>query len=87
MSEAEIVRTASQLIDLWGGTTKVSERFGVLPSAVSNWRKSGFPPRLHYRIAKDAEAAKIVLAPELFEAPFATDPGDGESVPEKDAAA
>ena len=60
------LKSASDLIDRWGGTSKVAERFNVLPSAVSNWRRTGFPPRLHYRIANEAKAESIVLADELF---------------------
>jgi len=71
------VHPASDLIDRWGGTTKTAERFNVLPSAVSNWRRTGFPPRLHYRIATEAKAEGILLADEMFITPPFVDAGDG----------
>lgn len=60
------IRTASALIDFFGGTNKVAEKYDVVPSAVSNWRRTGFPPRLHYRVFKDAQAAGIVLPARFF---------------------
>ena len=62
----EIVQTADGLIDRFGGTTKTSVIFGVLPSAVSNWRKTGFPARLHYRASKEADARGIPYAETVF---------------------
>jgi len=67
----EIVQTAADLIDRFGGTTKTSEIFGVLPSAVSNWRKTGFPARLHYRASKEANARGIPCAEAIFALPEA----------------
>jgi DNA-binding transcriptional regulator YdaS (Cro superfamily) len=49
------VSTASQAIDLLGGTTATARLLGVLPSAVSNWRRKGFPERVHYRVARALE--------------------------------
>jgi len=60
-------KTASELIDLFGGTKKTAARFNVLPSAVSNWRAKGFPDSMHYRIFKEAEAEKIKLPADFFE--------------------
>lgn len=60
------VSTASEAIDELGGTTKVATLCGVLPSAVSNWRRTGFPPRLHYRLARILEARGVRVAERLF---------------------
>jgi DNA-binding transcriptional regulator YdaS (Cro superfamily) len=35
--------TDSSIIDLLGGTTKVSKMVGVTPNAVSMWRKNNIP--------------------------------------------
>ena len=64
------IDTVGTLIDKLGGTGQTAEIFGVLPSAVSNWRRlNRFPARLHYRIAKEAEARDIALSATLFESP------------------
>ena len=65
------------LIDALGGTTKVSELFGVLPSAVSNWRKDGyFPARLHLRVFRVAEERGIELPADFFDAPPVGEPDE-----------
>lgn len=59
---------ASAVIDSFGGTGATARIFGVRPSAVSNWRKSGqFPARLHYRISREAAARGIALPEGFFE--------------------
>ncbi len=64
------IDTVGTLIDKLGGTGRTAEIFGVLPSAVSNWRRlNRFPARLHYRIAKAAEELGIPVSEALFEAP------------------
>ena len=58
----------NEAIAAFGGTGKMAKRFGVGPSAVSNWKTAGrFPDRLHYRIAKAAEEEGIKLPASLFE--------------------
>lgn len=59
----------SHIIDkLYGGTARAAEHFGVKPSAVSNWKAADrFPPRLHYRIAKDAEREGFRIPAKIFE--------------------
>ena len=65
-----IIKTVSDAVDAFGGTTVTSKIFGVLPSAVSNWRTDGrFPDRLHYRISKEAEQRGLKFDKALFE-PF-----------------
>ena len=59
--------TASDIIDKLGGTTATARLFGVLPSAVSNWRADGkFPARLHYRLHLEAEQRGIEIPPVLL---------------------
>lgn len=61
------MKTVSKIIDAFGGTGKTAKRFGVLPSAVSNWRANEqFPARLHYRIAHDAAEEGINIHPSVF---------------------
>jgi len=60
------LKTASDLINAFGGTGKTAGKYGVVPGAVSNWRKTGLPPRLHYRIFRDAQALGLELDPMLF---------------------
>ncbi len=62
-------KNSSELIDLLGGTTKTSARFDVLPSAVSNWRKSGIPESMKYKMLRESEREGIPLNPGSFDAP------------------
>lgn len=60
--------TASDVIDALGGNRVVAAIFGVRSSAVSNWRaQNRFPPRLHYRLAKECEAQGIKVDPRIFQ--------------------
>ena len=61
-----MLSSASAVIDALGGTTKAAKLFGVLPSAVSNWRLSGFPARLHYRVAKEVEGRGLEISDSIF---------------------
>ena len=59
--------TVDALVDEMGGTTAVAQIFGVLPSAVSNWRAAGkFPPRLHYKISREAARRRLAVDAKLF---------------------
>jgi hypothetical protein len=62
------VSTVDDVIDqVFGGTTATADYFGVLPSAVSNWRREGrFPDRLHYRIAAELKRRRVRIDPALF---------------------
>jgi len=63
--------TVNELIDEFGGTTATARLFGVLPSAVSNWRKFGsFPGRLHFRILREAEQRGIKITDQIFSVRF-----------------
>ncbi len=67
-----MIETVREAIEQLGGTAKVAKRYGVKPSAVSNWRVwDRFPARLHYRISRDAAELGIELSPMLFDAPTA----------------
>lgn len=49
--------------DVYGDERKAAERFGLVPSAVWNWKKWGhFPLRLVFMIAEDARAKGIEIA-------------------------
>lgn len=58
MNILPVMRTAEYIIEKLGKNAKMAERFGVLPSAVSNWKSDNcFPSRLHmaiYLALKDA---------------------------------
>lgn len=61
------MKTASEVIDALGGTTATAKIFGVLPSAVSNWRAAGmFPAALHYRVFRVCQARNIDLPDDFF---------------------
>lgn len=62
-------QNSSELIDCFGGTKNASDRFGVLPSAVSNWRKNGIPQSMEYRVFREAQGEGIDLGPNSFKAP------------------
>lgn len=61
-----ITRT-TDLIDKLGGTSVVADMLGVGPSAVSNYRETGFPGWTHLAIVKECRRRRIQFAPELFE--------------------
>jgi hypothetical protein len=61
--------TAGEVIDALGGTSAVAEIFDVWPSAVSNWRKLGFPAWTHSRITRVCGERGIEIAVELTTAP------------------
>ena len=62
------IKTVDGLIDALGGTTKTATIFGVSPPAVSNWRRTGFPPRLHFRIVREAKTRGLAFDERIFEA-------------------
>ena len=61
------IRDVNAAIDALGGTTRTSKLFAVLPSAVSNWRKSGFPPRLHRRVERELAQRGLRATEAVFE--------------------
>jgi hypothetical protein len=59
--------TASDLIDALGGNRGMAAIAGVLPTAVSNWRKIGrIPPRLYLPIAAAGRARGVAVPEGLF---------------------
>ncbi len=71
------IRTADAAIDALGGTASVARLLGVLPSAVSNWRKYGcFPPRLLLELRSIAVSRGVVLPDKLFRQTTRTDRDD-----------
>lgn len=67
MNDETPPKTASELIDRFGGTKQTAEKFGVLPSAVSNWRNNGIPKSMQYRVFREAAAAGITLEDKFFD--------------------
>ncbi|MGI9392015.1 MAG: ATP phosphoribosyltransferase regulatory subunit [Parvibaculales bacterium] len=61
-----MLQTSSEVIDALGGTQKVAEMLGVGSSAVSNYRKLGFPRRTHYTLAKACQIASLRVSEQLF---------------------
>jgi hypothetical protein len=60
------IKTVNEMITAFGGTGKTAVIFGVLPSAVSNWRQTGFPDRLHLRILNEAKRRGIAVDESIF---------------------
>ena len=61
-----MLETAAQIIDALGGTKKVAAFLGVGPSAVSNYRKQGFPERAYYKLARLCDERGLNVSPALF---------------------
>ena len=60
--------TVNDVVEQFGGTAKMAEIFGVLPSAVSNWKAANrIPPRLHYRLSRLVQERGIVIDESIFE--------------------
>lgn len=60
--------TVDDVVEALGGTFKVAARFGLVPSAVSNWRRENrFPARLHRRLIKICEAEGVALDERLLD--------------------
>ena len=65
-SKTAVLKTASDVIDALGGTSATAELFQVSSSAVSNWRKEGFPRALHLRLYRTCERRGIKVDPAVF---------------------
>ena len=62
-----VVTTVSTAIDALGGTGATARLFEVLPSTVSNWKKTGyFPPRLAIPLGRVASARGLTIPDALF---------------------
>lgn len=61
--------TLEELIRAFGGTAATAKKFGVVPSAVSNWKSAGqFPERMHFRVFQEAQTLGITLPSGFFQA-------------------
>lgn len=70
MWHMQTLQTVTAVIDAFGGTAATAARFGVLPSAVSNWKAAGkFPQRLHYLIDSEAKKSNLDIDPIVFKTP------------------
>lgn len=58
--------TAAEVIDALGGTQAVAALLGVGASAVSNYRRLGFPARAHYRLANACAQNGLNVAEAVF---------------------
>ena len=61
-----MINETSKIIDLLGGTSILAKLLGVNLSAVSNYRKKGFPARLHYKIASLCNERGISIDEKIF---------------------
>jgi ATP phosphoribosyltransferase regulatory subunit len=61
-----MINETNKIIDLLGGTGALAKLLGVNLSAVSNYRKKGFPARLHYTIASICGDRGIVIDEKIF---------------------
>ena len=56
-----MLTSPAEIIDALGGTKKVAEMLGVGASAISNYRRDGFPAAKHYALAKACEASGLAI--------------------------
>ena len=61
-----MINETNKIIDLLGGTSILAKLLGVNLSAVSNYRKKGFPARLHYKIASLCNERGISIDEKIF---------------------
>lgn len=62
-----ILRTASEVVDAFGGTKAAAEWAGIGESAVSNWLAREFiPPGWHFRMQEHFSEHGIKLAASVF---------------------
>ena len=61
-----MINETNKIIDLLGGTSILAKLLGVNLSAVSNYRKKGFPARLHYKIASLCNERGISINEKIF---------------------
>ena len=66
-----MLQSSSAVIQALGGTIKVAELLEVGSSAISNYRKNGFPPRVCFALAKICSAQNIQVASHVFGLPNA----------------
>ncbi|MGC6512733.1 MAG: ATP phosphoribosyltransferase regulatory subunit [Parvibaculales bacterium] len=61
-----MLTSPAEIIDALGGTKKVADMLGVGASAISNYRRDGFPAAKHYALAKACEASGLVVDDSIF---------------------
>ncbi|MGC6471454.1 MAG: ATP phosphoribosyltransferase regulatory subunit [Parvibaculales bacterium] len=61
-----MLTSPADIIDALGGTKKVAEMLGVGASAISNYRRDGFPAAKHYALAKACEASGLTVDDRVF---------------------
>ena len=64
-----MLTSPAEIIDALGGTKKVAEMLGVGASAISNYRRDGFPAAKHYALAKACEASGLAIDDRVFGGP------------------
>ena len=64
-----MLTSPAEIIDALGGTKKVAEMLGVGASAISNYRRDGFPAAKHYALAKACEAYGLAIDDRVFGGP------------------
>ncbi|MEC8578306.1 MAG: ATP phosphoribosyltransferase regulatory subunit [Pseudomonadota bacterium] len=69
-----MLTSSAEIIDALGGTKKVAEMLGVGASAISNYRRDGFPAAKHYALAKACEASGLAIDDRVFGGPPAAAP-------------
>lgn len=61
------LKTVSEVVEAFGGTSAAAEWAGIGPSAVSNWLSKGFiPPGWHFRMADYFDGKGIALSRKVF---------------------
>ncbi len=63
------LETATDIIDALGGNGFVADLCGVGNSAVSNWRKTGFPDKASVvvRIARECRVKGVTYGPDILD--------------------
>ncbi|MEC8545788.1 MAG: ATP phosphoribosyltransferase regulatory subunit, partial [Pseudomonadota bacterium] len=69
-----MLTSPAEIIDALGGTKKVAKMLGVGASAISNYRRDGFPAAKHYALAKACEASGLAIDDRVFGGPSAAAP-------------
>ena len=69
-----MLTSPKEIIDALGGTKKVAEMLGVGASAISNYRRDGFPAAKYYALAKACEASGLAIDESVFGSPPAAAP-------------
>jgi hypothetical protein len=66
MGKRKICETAADVIQALGGNRAVAVLCGVGYSAVSNYKRAGFPPRVHHILYLACREAGVRTGPNVF---------------------